>query len=265
MPIQLDSNFWKNWLFWVGLLFVTFPLNFLIYGLNDFTDGKANSVNPRKGNFLFGAKLPKKELAPIPRYILFVTVPFLGYFFYVGGMDLFILVLFMIVANIIYNYKPFRLKARPPFDILMQIGYAFIALFSILLNDLEMLSWQTFLCLCVLTFLTQISFEILDIDSDIIANRKTTAVLLGRRKSKLLLLFLLLFEIYIFRFWFDDWVLFSLLSACAVWLVLDVFFLFKKRPYTVRQMKLMGVVFNLFALFSLGYSLYSGILLHPNF
>ncbi len=181
----------------------------MVYGLNDFTDGKADSLNPRKGNYLFGAKLSKEELKSVPWYILMVTVPFLAYFSYVGGGELFILLLFMIVINIIYNYKPFRLKERPPFEILMQVGYVFTALFSILLNDLEMIPWQTLLYLSLFAFQAHIAGEIMDIEPDILAEKKTTAVLIGRKKAKFLMLFLLLFEAYILKFWFDDWVLSS--------------------------------------------------------
>jgi len=50
-----------------------------------------------------------------------------------------LLLLFMIAINIIYNFKPFRIKERPPFEIAIQIGYVFTAFFSIVLNNLHML------------------------------------------------------------------------------------------------------------------------------
>ena len=237
----------------------------MVYGLNDFTDGKADSLNPRKGNYLFGARFSKKQLEKVPRYIFFVMVPFLAYFAYVGGGELFILLLFMIVINIIYNYKPFRLKERPPFEILIQVGYVFTALFSILLNDLEMLPWQTLLYLTLFAFQAHIAGEIMDIDPDILAKKKTTAVLIGRKKAKFLMLFLLLFEAYILKFWFDDWVLSSFLAGFAIWLILDIFIFFKNKPYTLKQMKLFGIAINISAILSMAWVLYSGNLLHPNF
>lgn len=233
--------------------------------MNDFTDGKADSLNPRKGNYLFGAKLSKEELANVPRLIFYVTIPFLAYFSYVGGGELFILLLFMIVINIIYNYKPFRLKERPPFEILMQVGYVFTALFSILLNDLEMIPWQTLLYLSLFAFQAHIAGEIMDIEPDKLARKKTTAVLIGRKKAKFLMLFLLLFEVYILKFWFDDWVLSGFLFAFSLWLILDIFVFFKNKPYTVAQMKLFGIAINISAILSMIWVLYSGNLLHPNF
>lgn len=265
VPFDASTQFWTEPFFWVGLLFVTFPLNFMAYGLNDFTDGRADSFNPRKGNFIFGSRLSRAELEPIPKYIFVVMVPFLFYFSYVGGTELFILLLFMIVVKIINNYKPFRIKERPPFEIFMQAGYVFTALFSILLNDLPMLPWQTFLYLIVFAYLAQIAAEIMDIDPDREAKKKSTAVLIGRKNSKLLLLFLILFEAYILKFWFDDVVLSLTMGLFALWMIIDLFFVFKDKPYSVSQMKAFGVLANVAALLSIIWVLYSGTLLHPNF
>lgn len=265
VPFDLSSNFWQQPLFWLGLLFVTFPLNFLVYGLNDFTDGKADSLNPRKGNYLFGAKLSKKQLEPVFWQIAAVIIPFVALFSYLKGREMFLLLLFMIVVNILYNFKPFRLKERPPFEIFMQIGYVFTALFSILLNDLQMLPWQTLLYLSLFAFQAHIAGEIMDIEPDKLVGKKTTAVLIGREKAKFLMLFLLLIEAYILKFWFDDWILSGFLVAFSLWLILDIFVFFKDRPYTVKQMKIFGIAINLAAILSMAWVLYSGNLLHPNF
>lgn len=265
VPFDLASKFWQQPLFWLGLFFVTFPLNFLVYGLNDFTDRKADAINKRKGNFLFGARLDKKELKPIPRYVFFVTMPFLILLSYIEGVQMFVLLMFMIVVNIIYNYKPFRLKERPPFEILIQVGYVFTALFSILLNDLQMLPWQTLLYLSLFAFQAHIAGEIMDIEPDKLVGKKTTAVAIGRKKAKLLMLFLLLFEAYILKFWFDDWVLSGFLAAFSAWLAFDMFIFFKGKPYTLKQMKFFGIAINIAAILSMAWVLFSGNLRHPNF
>ena len=61
VPFSIETRFWENPIFWLGLVFVTFPLNYLVYGLNDYNDYKADLVNSRKGNFMFGAKSPYKN------------------------------------------------------------------------------------------------------------------------------------------------------------------------------------------------------------
>ncbi|HLW30684.1 MAG TPA: UbiA family prenyltransferase [Aequorivita sp.] len=265
LPFHVATRFWEQPLFWVGLFFVTFPLNFMAYGLNDFTNFKSDSINPRKGNYLFGSRLSRTELVPIPKAIFFVMLPFLILFTYLEGTELFVLLLFMIVAKIFSDYKPFRLKERPPLDIFIQTGYVFVVLFSILLNDLPMLSWQTFLFLMVFAFIGQTIGGIMDIEPDTKSNMKSTTVMLGRKKSKFLLIFLALFEAFILNFWFNEMVLAALMFVFAVWMILDVSFIFKDKPYSVSQMKTFGILANIVGLLSLIWTMYSGTLLHPNF
>ena len=97
---------------------------------------------------------------------------------------MFLLLLFMILINISYNFRPFRFKERPPFEIFIQVGYVFTAFFSIVLNDLEMLPWQTIVYLSLFAFQAHIAGEIMDIEPDLAAQKRTTATLIGRRKTK---------------------------------------------------------------------------------
>lgn len=192
-------------------------------------------------------------------------LPFIVFFGAVKGWEMLLLLLFMIGVNVLYNSPPFRLKERPPFEIIIQVGYVFTAFFSILLNDLQMLPWQTVFYLCLFAFQAHIAGEIMDIEPDLKAGKRTTATLIGRRKSKFLMLALLLTEVYILSFWFDDFILAGFLAVFSLWLIFDVFFWFKDKPYTVFQMKLFGIAMNVSAFLSMLWVLYSGKLLHPNF
>lgn len=265
VPFSLTYSFWKSPLFWVGLVFVTFPLNYLVYGLNDYNDTAADAVNKRKGNFLFGAKATKAQLRLVPKKIAVVLIPFIAYFTYVAGWKMLLLLVFMIVINIVYNFKPFRIKEKPPFEIFIQIGYVFTAVFSVLLNDLAMLPWQTLVYLTLFAFQAHIAGEIMDIEPDLLANKKTTATLIGRRNTKFLMLGLLLIEVYILIAWFQDYVLAGFLAVFSAWLILDVFILFKSRPYSIFQMKLFGLAMNISAFSSMLWVLYSKKLLLPIF
>lgn len=44
--------------FWLGLLYVCFPINLMVYGINDYADffhgDDLDGQNDRKGNFFFG-------------------------------------------------------------------------------------------------------------------------------------------------------------------------------------------------------------------
>ena len=263
VPFSIHSNFWQEWPFWLGLLFVTFPLNYLVYGLNDYNDAYADEVNDRKGNFLFGAKSTSKQLASIPKKVTIIVLPFIIAFSIMRGWTMLGLLIFMIVVNMSYNFKPLRLKERPPFEICIQIGYVFTAFFSVVLNDLEMLPWQTILYLSLFAFQAHIAGEIMDIEPDLKAGKNTTATRIGRKNTKLIMLALLVVETYILWFWFHDAVLAGFLGVFSLWLILDVFVFFKERPYTVFQMKLFGIAMNVSAILSMIWILYSGKLLYP--
>ncbi len=265
VPFSIESHFWENPIFWIGLVFVTFPLNYLVYGLNDYNDYKADLVNNRKGNYLFGAKSTQKQLASIPLKTIGVILPFIIGFTILSGYKMLLLLLFMIAINIIYNFKPFRIKERPPFEIGIQIGYVFTAFFSIVLNDLQMLPWQTILYLSLFAFQSHIAGEIMDIEPDIKAGKKTTATLIGRKNTKFLMLAFLCIEVYILLFWFEDYVLSGFLALFSLWLLIDIFILFKDKPYSLTQMNLFGYAMNFSAIASMAWILYSAKLLHAVF
>lgn len=261
VPFTLADKFWEDIPFWVGLFFVTFPLNYLVYGLNDYNDIESDKVNNRKGNFLFGAKASRLYLNKVPKRIALVLLPFMVYFTIESGVYMLLLLLFMIGVNILYNFPPFRIKERPPFEIFIQVGYVTTALFSIILNDLAMIPWETILYLCLFAFQAHIAGEIMDIEPDSLAGKKTTATLIGRTNTKYIMILLLLVEVYILSVWFQDYVLAVFLAIFSIWMILDVFIFFKDKPYTLPQMKLFGLAMNFSAIGSMIWVLYSGKLL----
>jgi 4-hydroxybenzoate polyprenyltransferase len=265
VPFSLKDAFYLEPIFWVGLLFVTFPLNYLVYGLNDYNDLEADEVNLRKGNFRFGAKASRAQLDKLPRKIALVMLPFLIYFTWIAGWQMLLLLIFMVVINLLYNFKPFRFKERPPFEIFIQVGYVFTVLFSVVLNDLSMISWQTIVYLCLFAFQAHIAGEIMDIEPDLLANKNTTATLIGRKNTKLLMLVILITETFLLLYWFEDYILSAFLGIFSIWLILDIWIFFKDKPYSVPQMKFFGICMNIVALLSMAWVLYSGTLLAPKF
>ncbi|WP_190810027.1 UbiA family prenyltransferase [Flagellimonas sp. S3867] len=261
VPFGNEEGFLNTFPFWLGLFFVTFPLNYLVYGLNDYNDFEADAINSRKGNYLFGAKARKEQLKPILRRIALVILPFFIVFTLLSGIKMLLLLVLMVFVNIIYNFEPFRLKERPPFEILIQSGYVLTVFFCIQLNGLPKLPWQTVIYLGLFAFQAHIAGEIMDIEPDEQAGKTTTAVLLGRKKSKILMLLLLVVESYLLLYWFGDWVLASFLMLFSVWLILDIFFIFKDRPYTNEQMVFFGYAINASAILTMIWVLYSAKLL----
>ncbi|SNY94629.1 UbiA family prenyltransferase [Flagellimonas pacifica] len=261
VPFGNQEDFLQSFTFWAGLLFVSFPLNYLVYGLNDYKDFDADKINQRKGNYLFGAKANKEQLKSILGRISLVILPFVVVFTMLSGVKMLILLIVMVFVNIIYNFEPFRLKGRPPFEILMQSGYVLTAFFCILLNELPTLPWQTVIYLALFAFQAHIAGEIMDIEPDRQAGKATTAVVLGRKKTKILMLVLLVVESYLLLHWFNDLVLASFLMLFSIWLILDAFFIFKDKPYSQKQMLLFGYAINISAILSMIWVLYSAKLL----
>ncbi|MEX0289777.1 MAG: UbiA family prenyltransferase [Flavobacteriaceae bacterium] len=261
VPFGNQEHFWESFPFWLGLVYVSFPLNYLVYGLNDYNDVKADALNPRKGNYLFGARASKEALRFLPRKIALVQLPFFILMIWLSGSTMFFLLSLMVVVNMMYNFEPFRLKERPPFEIIIQVGYVLTAFFCTELNGLASLPWQTVVYLGLFAFQAHIAGEIMDIDPDLASGKRTTATLLGRLNSKFLMLLLLLCETCLLWLWFKDYVLAIFLGAFSVWLVLDIFIFFGNRPYSLPQMKLFGYAINFSALASMIWVLYSGNLL----
>jgi len=174
---------------------------------------------------------------------------------------MFVLLSLMVIMNLAYNFSPIRLKERPPLEIFIQSGYVLTALFCVELNQLAPLPWQTLVYLTLFAFQAHIAGEIMDIEPDRKSKKCTTATILGRKNTKILMLLLLLVESYLVWHWFNDEVLASFLALFSLWLILDIFFLFKDRPYSTSQMKLFGYAINACAILSMAWVLYSGKLL----
>lgn len=263
VPFNFQDHFWEEIPFWMGLLFVTFPLNYLVYGLNDYNDISSDKINDRKGNFLFGAKATSAYLDKVPKRIALVSLPFILYFSILCGWQMLCLLSFMIIVNIAYNFPPLRIKERPPFEIIIQFGYVMTVIFSVVLNDLAMIPWQTVVYLTLFAFQAHIAGEIMDIEPDKLSGKRTTATIIGRKNTKYLMLALLIIETYILAVWFQDYVLAGILGVFSLWLILDAFLIFKDKPYTLFQMKIFGVGMNASAFATMAWVLYSGKLLHP--
>ena len=125
--------------FWLGALYVSFPMGLLLYGWNDIVDYDADRLNPRKGTFLFGARGTPEQLRGLPLRIALVQAPFVIACSLLGGARMLLCFAGMIVAAALYNWPRFGFKARPPLEILNQAGYLSVFLLSSWLNDVPVL------------------------------------------------------------------------------------------------------------------------------
>ena len=174
-----------RWTFWLGLVYVTFPLGLFIYGWNDLADAETDRVNPRKGTFLFGARGDPAQLAALPWSMGAVQVVFVALFAAaIGPLPALGWFAALFVATALYNWPPPGLKGRPPFDLLNQIGYLLVFVLSCWLNGAPQLSWPAFGFGALFAMHSHLFGQIMDIVPDRLAGRRTTAAMIGLVPAK---------------------------------------------------------------------------------
>lgn len=245
------KHVFQSWPFWLGVIYVTFPMGLLLYGWNDYVDFEVDQVNPRKGSFLFGARGTKEQLRRLPWSIVLVQALFLAVFCQLRGARMLACFGGMTIAAAIYNWPRYGLKSRPPFEILNQAGYLFVFLLSSWINRAPQLSWPGMLFGALFAMHSHVFGEIMDLEPDRNAGRRTTAVVLGRIWAKLLIMGFLALETVLAYQYFHDPVFTGFLLASTFWFIVDATLLWRAQPYTPRQMRFAMLAWNGIALVSM--------------
>jgi 4-hydroxybenzoate polyprenyltransferase len=249
--------------FWLGLLYVTFPLNFLVYGWNDIVDFENDRHNPRKDSFLFGARGSKQELARLPLALILTQTPFFIAFFCLRGWIMAALLGGMVLVNGLYNLPRSGWRGRPPLELINQAGYLLLLPLSVALNETLAVSWAAVGYLSLICTHSHLMGEVMDVIPDAQAKRNTTARVLGIKLTKSLILAMVIIEGLLLGFRFHDWVLAGFLLAGSVWLVLDLFVLYRDRAYTRREFQLFGWGINASGFASMVWVWNVGTLMRP--
>lgn len=184
--------------FWLGLLYVTYPLNLLTYSWNDLGDGKLDAMNPRKGNYLLGTKhVDDDTLKKLRNTAIAFNIAFFAYFaialdsYFQAASMLFI----VLASNFFYNQGPTFRNGPMPMDLFMPLGYTFILWFATWLNDLPPVPLNTWAFHFFMVLRSQLWGQIIDFNCDSQAGRMTTAVNLGITHARRLLLLLVAMEL----------------------------------------------------------------------
>jgi 4-hydroxybenzoate polyprenyltransferase len=230
--------------FWLGFVYVTFPLNFLVYGWNDIVDFENDQHNPRKDSFLFGARGSKQQLARLPLALILSQVPFFLVFIWLRGWISAALLGGMVLANWLYNLPRSGWRGRPPLELLNQAGYLLLLPLSVTLNQTPAVSWAAVGYLVLFCTHSHLMGEVMDVIPDAHANRNTTARVLGLKATKAIILAMVVMEGLLLGCAFRDWVLGGFLLAGSIWLLLDLFVIYRDRPYTQREFRLFGLGIN---------------------
>ena len=261
LPTSQMNEIWMSVPFWIGVLYVTYPMNLLVYGWNDLVDAEADKYNQRKDSFLFGARGSIAENKTLTKAIIvsqLLTVPLILYF--TGPMFLILFAAFLLI-NWLYNLPERGLRSMPPLELLCQIGYLLVVPISIMLNDTNPLPTWSYIYLILFAWQSHLIGEVMDIEPDKLAGKTTTAVIIGMKKTKALIIFLVTIEVLLLILIFEDYFFASILGAGLIWLLIDLFIIYKNKTYTLFEMKLFAYMSNVVAVISMAYVWWSGCLL----
>jgi 4-hydroxybenzoate polyprenyltransferase len=178
IAMWLTGDLWR-WEIIPILIWVTFPFNLLIYGVNDIFDQDTDLDNDRKGGY-GGAKIRTNEVRPIAWAVVLTNIPFLIYF----AITLpWLATLWMgLYAFSFWQYSatPLRLKGRPIWDSVSNADYAFPLVFVPYALGAEPL-WAAAIGLMAWSMAKHVYDAIQDIDEDADAGIRTTAVAFGTK------------------------------------------------------------------------------------
>lgn len=259
MPLGHSINF-NSAKFWVGLVYVLIPLGFVLYGVNDIFDVEADRVNPRKGTYLFGSLGRREQLAALRWQIVALQIPFVAAFLIWIGAQTLLWFAVLLLAVALYNAPQIRLKARPPFDVLMQASYLLVFVLSSWINGAPQLPWPTFVFGALFAMHSHLFGEVMDIVPDRESGRTTTAVRIGAVRTKLLMTVFLIVEVALVTRYFHDRVIAAFLALGAAWFVADALCLWRNKPYSPKVMTLFMWMWNAAALLLIAWDYTQGTL-----
>jgi 4-hydroxybenzoate polyprenyltransferase len=180
MGVWLTGTLW-SWDALVIILWVSFPFNLLIYGINDIFDQETDNINIRKGGF-GGAKIFPREVPWIAWGVALTNIPFLAYFAFNFSLEANIWMWAYSLTFLFYSAPPARFKGRPFLDSISNADYAFPLAFVPLALGKEPM-WLAVFALMAWSLAKHTYDAIQDIEEDAFVEIKTTAVYLGAKNS----------------------------------------------------------------------------------
>lgn len=215
-------DMFSNPSFWLGATYVCFPLGLLLYGWNDLTDAKTDALNPRKDSWLFGARPDQQMRRRLPLLIGIVQAPFIIAFVMTAGTKMLFWFALVLLTNVTYNTWGF--KQRPILDILNQAGYVLVFVLASWLCYVPQLNLPAMIFSGLFAMISHTFGQLMDVDPDKIAGRHSTAVLIGVRPAKFLLVAMMLIEAAIAWSYFSGWYVAIFMLAGAMFFAVDASF-----------------------------------------
>ena len=226
--------------FWLGAFYSCFPLGLLIYGWNDLGDAETDQLNPRKDSWLFGGRPDERLRAQLPWIIAAVQIPFVITFTMFAGPKILIWFSAVLITNWTYNNVGW--KSLPVLDVLNQAGYVLIFVLASWLCEVDQLRPSVIVFSALFAMQSHLFGQLMDVEQDKAVGRRSTAILLGYRRTKALLTILMLIEAGIAAVYFRGAIV-SLFMACgAIFFLLDA--LLGPPRYTVAFTKAFFIGWN---------------------
>jgi len=206
-PTGQKYHLLSTWSFWLGLAYALFPLNLLVYGINDYTDVELDAKNKRKGNFMYGAKCSSEQMRDLPLIIVVLNFASIAILALVSGrwfaLTMWILICFAV--NCAYNLEPLRLSSKGPWELPCVIfGFSGVSALASIVNELPWAPIGFWAHMTCLVLRTQLWTEFLDYEPDLACGRRTTSTLVGPLWSKLLTAAFLVLEAVTTWYFFTD-------------------------------------------------------------
>jgi 4-hydroxybenzoate polyprenyltransferase len=227
--------------FWLGAIYVCFPLGILAYGWNDLGDTLSDQSNPRKDSWLFGATPDESFQRQLPWIIIVVQIPFILSFIWIAGLKMAVWFAALLFVNACYN--TFGFKRLPALDLLNQVGYLLIFVLGSWLCNVPQLNEPVMVFSAIFAMQSHLFGQLMDIDEDRESGRKSTAVVLGPFPAKLLLVSIMVVLTLIAYHYFRGPTVAIFMAAGASFFVLDL--CFGPRRYPVWFTKLFFIGWNL--------------------
>ena len=163
LPTGQHYELLSSAIFWVGVLYCTYPLNLLCYLMNDIADIANDKGNRRKGTpgqpgYIMGTRgLSDDQLYGIVSWTAMVQAPFLLVFMVTCSVW-FTVIWFAAVfgVNWLYNFGPQFSGNFAPLDLLCPCGYVLTIFLSCKLNNVALPLWTTWLHALILVIRSQL-------------------------------------------------------------------------------------------------------------
>jgi len=165
------------------IAFATFPLNLLVYAINDLHDLGSDRSNPRKGS-AEGARASEPQLRALCRTAVWLNAPFAAYFVATAPAPRALLALAALyLVAWAYSAPPLRAKSRPGWDSLANAGYVLPLVFACLYLEVPSPPWRETLAFAIWAVGAHAFTSIQDVAADRAGGVRTIATALGPAAS----------------------------------------------------------------------------------